>query len=150
MKEVAPMTDKTYLEECGSCHFAYQAGLLPENSWRKLLDAKALEDHFGENAELDEDPRKHILTLLVSKSADKSWYKRSRKIMSSLDKDENPLRITEIPYLKDKHEEVKEEVVKTSEKVKSLSYCNKCHQRAEMASFDDDTVVIPDHGTWTW
>jgi hypothetical protein len=150
MKEVAPMTDPVYNEECGACHLAYQAGLLPERSWRKLLDAKALEDHFGENAELDEETRKHILDVLVANSADKSWYKRSRKIMSSLDKDQTPLRITQVPYIKEKHEEVMEEVVKTSKKVKSLSFCDKCHQQAEQGRYDDDTVVIPGYGTWTW
>jgi hypothetical protein len=35
-KEVKPVTDKTYRAECGDCHFAYQPGLLPAQSWEKL------------------------------------------------------------------------------------------------------------------
>jgi hypothetical protein len=148
--EVAPVTDQTYLEECGDCHFAYQPGLLPEASWRKLLDAKALEDHFGDNAELDEETRLHILEVLVNASADKSYYKRSRKIMASLGDDKAPLRITEVPYIKRKHHEIPAKLVKDNPKVESLSQCNKCHAKAKDSVYDDDTVVIPGYGNWTW
>jgi len=148
--EVTAVTDKDYIEECGSCHFPYQPGLLPEGSWRKLMDATALEDHFGDNAELDEDIRAHVLDVLVKASADKSNYKRSKKIMASLRDDKTPLRITEVPYIKNAHHEIPTKLIKDNSKVKSLSYCNKCHQKADEGSFDDDTVVIPGHGNWTW
>lgn len=87
-KGVKPVSDATYNEECGSCHFAYQPGFLPEASWQKLLTRKALEKHFGENAELDEKERKHILAIAVNNSADKSRYKRSKKVMVSLEENE--------------------------------------------------------------
>jgi hypothetical protein len=148
-KEVVPMTDASYNKECGSCHFAYQPGFLPEGSWRKLMEAKALADHFGENAELDEQTRAHILQLLVANSADKSSHKRSKKVMGSLEGGATPLRITEVPYIKQKHEEVPEKLIKQA-KVKSLSQCDKCHMEADKGNFDDDTVVIPEHGNWTW
>lgn len=149
-KEVKPETDTTYNEECGDCHFPYQPGLLPEASWQKLLKAEALEDHFGENAELDDEDRQHILNVLVANSADKSRYKRSKKIMVSLSEDKAPLRIIEVPYIRRKHHEVYEDVVKKSDKVKSLSFCDKCHEKAKEGNFDDDTVVIPGYGNWTW
>jgi hypothetical protein len=148
-KEIVPMTDASYNKECGSCHFPYQAGLLPEGSWRKLMEAKALADHFGENAELDEQTRSHILKVLVDNSADKSSYKRSKKVMGSLESGATPLRITEVPYIKEKHDEVPQKLIKQP-KVKSLSYCDKCHMKADEGNYDDDTVVIPDHGNWTW
>lgn len=149
-KEVDPVSDSTHKEECGSCHFPYQPGLLPERSWQKLLEAKALEDHFGENAELDEDTRTHILEFLVANSADKSLYKRSRKIMTSLRGDDAPMRITEVPYIKRKHHEIPAKLIKQNPKVKSLSYCDNCHKKADKAIFDDDTVNIPGYGNWTW
>ena len=148
--EVAVVSDKDYIEECGSCHFAYQPGLLPEASWRKLMDAMALEDHFGDNAELDESLRSHILDVLVKASADKSSYKRSKKIMASLRDDKAPMRIIETPYIKHAHHEVPASLIKENPKVKSLSQCDKCHQKAAEGSFDDDTVMIPGHGNWTW
>jgi len=148
--EVAPVTDEIYNEECGSCHFPYQPGLLPERSWSKLLKAKALADHFGENAELDEETRSHLFDILAAGSADKSRHKRSRKIMVSLSENEAPLRITEVKYIRRKHHEVYDEVVKKSKKVKSLSFCDKCHQKAAEGIYDDDTVLIPGYGRWTW
>jgi len=147
--EVAAVTDEVYKEECGSCHFAYQPGLLPAASWRKLLAAKALEDHFGENAELDEDVRRPLLALLEKHAADNSYYKRSRKIMASL-KGATPLRITEVPYIRRKHDEIPARLIKPNAKVKSLSYCDACHQQADKGNYDDDTVSIPGHGDWTW
>lgn len=149
-KEVAPVKDSVHNEECSACHFPYQPGLLPERSWRKLLAANALEDHFGENAELDEETRKHILDFLVANAADKSKYKRSLKIMASLKKDETPLRITEVSYIRRKHHDIPAKLIKGNPKVKSLSFCDNCHNKAGDASFDDDTVNIPGYGNWTW
>ena len=149
-KGVKPVTDETYNEECSACHFPYQPGFLPEASWQQLLTRKALTKHFGENAELEEKDRKHILSLAIENSADKSRYKRSKKIMASLQENEIPLRISKTRYLQDKHEDVYEEVVKNSKKIKSMSLCDECHQKAEEGIFDDDTVVIPDYGRWTW
>ena len=150
MKEVAPITDKLYQEECGDCHFAYQPGWLPEASWRKLLDAKALENHFEENAELNDSTRIRILEILVNASADKSRYKRSKKIMSSLMNGEVPIRISETPFIKSKHHEVSEDVISKTGKIKSLSNCDKCHQKAKESSFDDDTVYVPGYGYSAW
>lgn len=148
--EVVPVKDDKYQEECSACHFAYQPGLLPEASWRKLVQASALEDHFGENAELDEETRKHIEDYLAQHSADKSHFKRSKKIMVSLKADEAPLRITEVPYIKRKHEEIPEKMIKGNSKVKSLSFCDKCHREAKSARFDDDTVSIPGYENKHW
>jgi len=149
-KGIAVIKDEIYNEECSACHFAYQPGLLPERSWRRLLTAKALEDHFGENAELDDETRLHIIDVVVKNASDKSYYKRAKKIRISIPKDEAPMRITKVPYIKEKHHEVTEEVLATSTKIKTLSFCDKCHQLAEKGIYDDDTVVIPGYGTWTW
>lgn len=149
-KGVKPVTDEIYIEECSSCHFPYQPGFLPAVSWQKLLTRKALEKHFGENAELDEKDRQHILSIAVENSADKSRYKRSMKMMASLEENEVPLRISKTRYLQDKHEEVYEKVVKNSKKIKSMSLCDECHQKAKQGVFDEDTVDIPDYGRWTW
>ena len=149
-KEIKPITDELYNEECGDCHLAYQPGLLPEASWRKLLSPAALEDHFGENAELDDETLVQLLAIAVENSADKSTYKRSKKIMASLRENRAPLRITEVPYIRRKHHELTDKMVTKNEKVKSLSYCDACHQQAEQGNYDDDTVEIPGYGNWTW
>jgi len=147
--EVAPVASETYKEECGACHFPYQPGLLPSGSWKKLLAPKALEDHFGENAELDEELRLQLLKLLEKDAAETSYYKRSRKIMASLN-GATPLRITEVPYIHRKHHEIPARLIKPNDKVRSLSYCDACHQQADKGVYDDDTVSIPGYGNWTW
>ncbi|MBI5889125.1 MAG: diheme cytochrome c [Nitrosomonadales bacterium] len=141
-KEVKPVDNKAYLEECGSCHFAYQPGLLPGKSWAKLLDEKALADHFGEDATLDKDVLKSIHDYAMENAAEKSWYKRSRKIALATE-DDAPLRITEVRYIKRKHHDIPEKMVKGNKDVKSQAYCNACHTKAEEGIFDEDTVDIP-------
>ncbi len=70
--------------------------------------------------------------------------------MASLQENEATIRISKVRYLQDKHEEVYNKVVKNSKKIKSMSLCDDCHQRANEGVFDDDTVVIPEYGRWTW
>jgi mono/diheme cytochrome c family protein len=148
LKEVDRVTNERYAEECSACHFAYQPGLLPARSWKKLLDSKALADHFGENAELGEEVRLEIEKYAVANAADESNYKRSRKLMASIPNKSTPLRITETPYIKEKHSEIPKELIAGNPQVKSLSNCNHCHTRADKGVFDDDTVYIKGHGSW--
>ncbi|MBF0282003.1 MAG: diheme cytochrome c [Zetaproteobacteria bacterium] len=137
-----------YTSNCAECHFAYQPGLLPARSWKRLMDPKALADHFGENAELDEADRAEIEQMLVDNAADQSHYNRSIKIMRSLSANEAPLRITETPYFKRKHNEIPARAVKENKDVRSFSYCNKCHTQAARGSFDEHEVKIPNFGRW--
>lgn len=148
--EVNHVDSELYKEGCGDCHFAYPPGLLPERSWKKLIDARALEDHFGDNAELEEETRLKLEKLLIENAADKSHYKRSKKIMASLKADEAPIRITEFRFFKRKHHDLEDKHVKNNDKVKSFSNCDKCHRKSDKSIFDDDTVDIPKFGTWTW
>ena len=147
-KEIVPVDNKQYKEECGSCHFAYQPGLLPTKSWEKLLTADALKKHFGENAELDTDTLKVIHDYAIANAADKSYHKRSRKIAIATENIEAPLRITEVRYIKRKHHDIPEKMIKGNKDVKSLSYCDACHTQANKGVFDSDTVKIPNYADW--
>jgi len=102
---------------------AYPAMLLPEQSWRKVM--AGLEDHFGDNAELDATTR------------------RFRNLG-----DARPLRITELPYFVHEHDEIPARFVAGNDRVKSLSQCSACHHDAERGRFDEDDVVIPGFGRW--
>lgn len=139
---VLPVTNKAYKEECGSCHMAYSPGLLPEDSWKKLM--LTLEDHFGDNAELEATLRKELLNYLIENAADRSEYHRSQKIVRSLEKNIIVDRVTLTPYFIRKHDEIPKRLITDNEKVVSLSHCASCHQNAERGSFDDDEVSIPD------
>ena len=143
---VAAVTSPTYKNECSSCHMAYPPGLLPASSWKKIMSG--LESHFGDNAELDGEDYKIISEFLVANSADKSSYRRSRKIMRSLNKNEAPIKISELPYIKREHDEIPNKMIKYNKKVNSLSNCIACHAQAEKGLFDEDNVRIPGYGHW--
>ena len=136
---LTPATNPTYVEECGGCHFIYQPELLPSGSWKKILDG--LEDHFGEDIELDPGVKKIIVEYLKANAAENSSAKRAVKIMRSLG-NRTPLRFTDIPYIHEKHHEISPNVIKR-ESIGSLSNCSACHTTAEKGIYDDDYVVIP-------
>lgn len=143
---VEPVSNQLYLEECGACHFAYQPGLLPERSWRKMFSS--LDDHFGDNAELDSDAHDKLLNYVVSASADKSSHKRSRKIARSLSGKDIPLRITEVGYLNREHRELSKKMVEGNPEVVSLSRCAACHTRATEGLYCERYISIPGYGRW--
>jgi len=147
-KGVEQVNTPLYEESCGECHFAYQPGLLPARSWRKMMLPESLENHFGENAELPEGDRLEVLNFLVEYAAENSFYKRSVKIARSLKADETPLKITEVPYIKRKHYEIPAKMITGNKDVRLLSNCNACHTDAKKGSFDDDGVLIPNFGYW--
>ncbi|MBI5136901.1 MAG: diheme cytochrome c [Nitrospirae bacterium] len=148
-KEMVPVTDDRYTSECGDCHFAFQPGWLPARSWSRLMDPRALIDHFGDNAELDEEDRRHIVMLLEAGAADRSPSKRAKKVLRSIEGDDAPLRITETPYIQRKHAEIPKKLIQDNPDVKSLANCDACHRHADEGIFDDDGVDIPGHGPWT-
>jgi len=141
---VATMENKGYREECGSCHMAYPAGLLPPQSWERLM--ATLDDHFGENAELPEKERVAILNYLLNNAAGRSDYRVSNKMMRNIK--DAPLRISELPYFRHEHRRLPKRLVADNPKVRSLSNCNACHRRAEQGSFNEHEIYIPGYGRY--
>ncbi|MCT7472719.1 diheme cytochrome c [Aliarcobacter cryaerophilus] len=142
---VKPVDNTIYEKECGSCHFAYPAGLLPSNSWNKMMSN--LDNHFGDDATVDEKTFQTISSYLNENSAEKSMqYKRSRKIVENLN-GTIPDSISKMPYMKKKHQDIKEHLI-TQKEVKGLFNCTACHQNAKKGIFSDDDVKIPNYGRW--
>lgn len=130
-----------YKEECGSCHMAYPAEFLPPESWQRIISG--LESHFGENAEIDRATRRELRKYLQEASGSSS----NRKLLRNFET-KAPLRITELPYFKSKHDRIPSKFVEANDKVASLSQCNACHRKAEHGRFNEDDVVIPGFGRW--
>src|SRR3990170_4941454 len=64
-KPVQPaQTNAKWRQECASCHIAYAPGLLPAESWRKVM--AGLDKHFGSDASLDAGDNKEITAFLVN------------------------------------------------------------------------------------
>jgi len=143
---VSPIMNKAYKNECSACHFAYPAGFLPERSWVKMM--AALDDHFGENAELDSETAQEIETYLRGNAADQIPNRFSRSIMRSIGNKATPLRITETNYFLREHREIPKRMVQGNKKVRSFSNCLSCHTGASQGSFDEHSVRIPGYGVW--
>lgn len=144
--DVASVRDPRYTAECGSCHMAYPPGLLPARSWVAMMSN--LNDHFGDNAELDQETTAALTRYLVENSADGSDYRRSRQIVRTLALDAVPLRISELPYIGHEHAEIPQRMIASNPGVGSLSNCNACHQRAQQGSFREREIQIPGYGRW--
>lgn len=135
--------DAVYIEECGACHLAYPPGLLPPESWKAIM--VGLEDHFGENAELDTETAAHIGNYLGQPQHNKrSKMSKIRKGLSN----KNPLRITELPYFVHEHNEIPKRMINDNPEVGSLSQCDSCHKEAAKGWFDEDSIYIPGFGRW--
>jgi cytochrome c551/c552 len=138
--DLTPVTNPTYKDSCGACHFAYQPGLLPSASWKRIVEGLA--DHFGESFELDQVTKNAISSYLGPNASEHSNSKVAVKIMKSL-RGQVPMRITGIPYIKEKHHRIPAATLKR-DSIGSTSNCVACHRRAEDGIYDDDYVAIPD------
>ena len=107
-----------------------------------------LEDHFGENAELDSADAQQILNILTQDSAEKGNYRRSQKIMNSIRRNSTPLRVTETPYFIRKHDELPTRYVQGNPRVGSIANCAKCHTQADQGSYSESGINIPGVGRW--
>jgi hypothetical protein len=143
MKEVRPVVNKAYQRECSECHLAYQPGLLPSRSWDQLLTADALRQHFGVSAEVDATVLSEIRGYALANGADKSYYKRARKIAAATAAGPAPLRISQLPTIQRTHAGIPAQRIVGNADVKSLAQCDKCHAQAAQGVYDNDTVAIP-------
>ncbi len=116
--------------ECAACHMAYAPGLLPAESWRKVMSS--LDQHFNSDASLSDSENKEITAFLVSNASNR-WSATS-----------SPLRITDSAWFKAKHNarEIAPAVWKRPA-VKSPANCQVCHVDAAKADFNEHRITIP-------
>lgn len=117
-------------KECSSCHIAYAPGLLPAESWRKVMGG--LDKHFGTDASLAAQENQEITDFLV-KNASNRWTAKTA-----------PLQISETAWFKRKHDS--SEVPPAAWKnplVKSPANCQACHTQAERGDFSERNIKIP-------
>jgi len=137
-----PMPEgKQYVNECGSCHTAYAPGLLPARSWNKLM--AELDQHFGEDASLDDEDRDALLARMLPLAADgPQGNALMRRIASRIPGHEVPLRISTSPFFKYMHDEMPGSVWKRK-KIGSPANCAACHTRTEQGRYTEREVQIP-------
>lgn len=135
----------TWRSECGSCHLAYHPTLLPARSWEALLEQQT--DHFGEDLALDPETLAAIRAFLTHNAAETRLTEPAWKIGASIPVGETPLRITETPYWKRKHQDISEQVWHRP-RVGGKANCGACHLDAEQGTFEDAAMRLPKAATW--
>ena len=126
-----PVTHDMTKTECSECHMVYPAGFLPQRSWTAIMTT--LDDHFGENAMLDEASRAEIETYLTRNAADAGG--RSSGLLRRVTEDEIPLRISEMPWFVSEHRG--EVSSRQMDKAGSMANCAACHRDADRGVFED-------------
>ena len=135
-KKEHPLFEK----ECISCHTLYPPYLLPKESWVKMMGD--LENHFGDDASLDENDTNSIRDYLVKNAAESSTKESAYKILKSI-KDKENIAITQTPYWQKRHDEIDKNIFKSKE-VKAKSNCKACHQNIEQGLLNDKDIKIPE------
>ncbi|OGH00478.1 MAG: hypothetical protein A2600_05630 [Candidatus Lambdaproteobacteria bacterium RIFOXYD1_FULL_56_27] len=130
-----------YLDECGTCHLAYQPEWLPKRSWTKLLGN--LKDHFGEEVSLTPGQVRVIEKFVMKRTADVSKAALTKKVMADLGAEEAPIRIMDIPFVKKHHEGIGADVL-ARKSVRSLANCEACHISAHGGLYIKKHINIPD------
>jgi len=138
--------EKLYINECGSCHMAYQPEFLPKRSWKKIMSR--LNDHFGSDATFDKEDEKKVLKYLLANAGDtKEVTKEYKEFIESINKNKTPLKISEIPYFKKEHKKIAKKFI-TQEEVKSFANCAACHKDANKGTYFEKNINIPNYGKW--
>jgi hypothetical protein len=144
--DIAPVENQAYRNECGSCHFAFQPGLLPASAWARIVDG--LSDHYGDDASLDARQTAEIRSYLVKNAADNATRSRSRAFAAGPTDHESLPRITQTNYFKREHYEIPPRLVGANPQVRSFSNCQSCHRTADAGVYNEHQVVIPGVGRW--
>jgi len=119
-----------YKQECAACHVAFPPGMLPPESWRRLMNS--LPRHYETDASLDAAT---VNELAIWLNANAGTFKRVREAPPED-------RITTSAWFIRKHDEVPAAAWKRPA-VKSATNCTACHTRADQGDFNEHTVRIP-------
>ena len=130
-----------FVDECASCHMLYPPNLLPKDSWVKMM--KDLENHFGDDASIDELTNISISNFLKQNSAENSTHQASLGILNSL-KDNNStiIAISKTPYWVKRHKEIDKNIFK-QKNIRSRANCKACHTDIEYGLLENDLIKIP-------
>jgi len=128
-----------FVNECASCHTLYPPSLLPAASWEKMM--ADLENHFGDDASLDEADTASIRDYLVAHAAERSTSEASVKILQSL-KNQDMIAVTQTPFWKKVHADI-DPARFESPQIKSRANCKACHGDIEQGVIEDAAIALP-------
>ena len=130
----APVAEPVVREECGACHLAFPASMLPKSSWTRMMGD--LKNHFGDDASLDAATSERIARYLNQNAADSGGQRHGGKLMRGVSMDNAPLRITELHQWVREHRQFSAADWKSKD-VRSKANCVACHTDAERGYYDE-------------
>jgi cytochrome c2 len=146
---LAPVVNATYTQECGSCHMAYQPGLLPPQAWAQIMAPAALANHYGDDASLTDDLRTEISTYLGANATDLALQRNPHRVSPGGSTPSQALpRITATTDFKRQHDEIPARLGTGNPEVGSFSKCEACHRGAAEGDYNERQISIPGHGRW--
>ena len=120
--------DPLYVQECASCHAPFPPGLLPAESWQRLLGG--LGQHFGTDASLEPAAQAALARWLPANAATR------RMEVPAED------RITRTRWFQREHGEVPVDAWRRPA-VKRAANCAACHPGAAEGIYSEHQVRIP-------
>lgn len=120
----------SYTKECGACHVAFPAGLLPAQSWQRLM--ADLPHHFGSDASMD-TATTHTIGAWLGANAGSG-----KRAAEAPPED----RITRGRWFQREHREVSPATWQLAA-IKSPSNCAACHRGAEQGNYSEHDIRIP-------
>ncbi len=125
-----------FLLECGTCHIAYPPGMLPTDSWRKIM--AGLETHFGLDASLTAEENEEITAFLVDNSSE-YWGAEPVPLGNT-----DSMRITKTDWFQRKHNSyVVSPDIWENPAVKHPANCAACHRQAKCGDFGEQNRRVP-------
>ncbi|MBS0643838.1 MAG: cytochrome b/b6 domain-containing protein [Proteobacteria bacterium] len=130
--------DAAYARECGACHFAFPPSLASAQTWAAVM--ASLDNHFGENANLDPTQMARMLAWLTANSAER-FDTLPANLFRQADPAE-PRRITATPAWQRIHRAIPDSVF-GSKQVGARGACEACHRDAASGRFDPQSISLP-------
>ncbi len=131
--------DPTYASECGDCHVPYNPSLMSSDRWRLLMNS--LENHFGEDASLDDATRRQLTEWITAHAAETVDTKPAH-VLAQADP-ANPISLTATPFWKKTHAAIPDTVF-ARKPIFARSNCTACHSDAETGMFYPANIKIPE------
>ena len=128
------LPDEIVEEECGACHQVFQFQMLPGVAWEAITND--LENHFGEDASLDDETVEHIQQYLIAHSA--NTVRGGGKFLWGTETTQLILRISETPFWEIKHRDVVPDGGWEYGTSNSKSNCTACHDNELKGNYDKD------------
>ena len=97
-----------------------------------------LENHFGDDASLDEETNQDILSFLIKNSAETSTMEASWNFINSIG-NKDIIALSKTEYWEKRHKDIPKNVFK-NEKIKSIANCKACHSDIEKGVIEDENI----------